>query len=322
MNPALLRFLGTILILVVGLGSGLSTPSKKEASTLGRTKTPPSQTSSATIKAIPAQPSPGTGTKTIPAIPAVPCRNETAAVTILTPNGGETFTQGYEDNSPNLITWSGKAKAYKLALVKPNATTTSDPTNLIMGWIDTYAISYENIYNWSAVYVYDNSFTNLINIDPGKYKILVVADDGRGQLTLWDKRGNRKGNFDISDQPFDIVPQRSLKILYPNGDEIFRMGQTVKIKVEAVRLDNALMVLRLFPGYNLEIAALPVDTGTYEVSWTIPLPKSPIPGVPFPSEGYMVFEAGDYEIRALSAWEAPFPMVGDSSDSTFTILEP
>ena len=141
-------------------------------------------------------------------------------VTVLTPNGGEVWDPG----TNYLITWSiyqnGTLVTHtvrgnkdqglvgvKIALVKDTATNTTDPSNLIVGWIEALPdrIAAIRNYAWAAADVTDvnNQFT--YNVAAGTYKILIVAQDANGQYTLWNTNTNTPGNFDVSDAPFTIL---------------------------------------------------------------------------------------------------------------------
>ena len=144
-------------------------------------------------------------------------------VTVLTPNGGETCVPGEYCG----ITWvayqNGQLITHevvgnkdiglvevKIALVKDTATNSSDPTNLVVGWVEALPdrIAAIRDYAWYAADVTDvnNQFT--YNVAAGTYKILIVAQDENGQYTLWNTNTNKPGNFDVSDAAFTVTPRK------------------------------------------------------------------------------------------------------------------
>ncbi|GEM_PF-3098536 len=141
-------------------------------------------------------------------------------VTILTPNGGEIWDPG----TNYLIAWSiyqnGTLVTHtvrgnkdqglvgvKIALVKDTATNTTDPSNLIVGWIEALPdrIAAIRNYAWAASDVTDADNNLSYLVSAGTYKILIVAQDENGQYTLWNTTKNTPGNFDVSDAPLTIL---------------------------------------------------------------------------------------------------------------------
>ena len=178
MNPFLLRYAGLALVAAIfGVGGGYFAVSK--------TVSPPS----GTTVAIPAQPFPGQG---IPAIPATLGTHSTSEnkITVLAPNGGEMlFTHKSSVYGGDLITWSGNTKrGVKIALLREEATPNTDPTPFIVGWIFGGTIPV-NVFPWNQKGVYNDTFTEDVPMTNNRYenrnyKILVVADDGKGKLML------------------------------------------------------------------------------------------------------------------------------------------
>src|SRR3989338_8566228 len=178
MNPILLRYAGFALVAVIAGGGGCYL-----AVNNGKKSTPP-VTQSGTI---PAQPFPGQGVPAIPAIPSTHGTNENK-ITVLAPNGGETlFTHKSSVYGGDLITWSGNTKrGVKIALLREEATPNTDPTHFIVGWIFGGTIPV-NVVAWSNRVLYNDTFTEGIYLarEPYRnYKILVVADDGKGKIKI------------------------------------------------------------------------------------------------------------------------------------------
>jgi len=142
------------------------------------------------------------------------------AVTVLTPNGGEVCEPGEYCG----ITWvayqNGQLITHevvgnkdiglvevKIALVKDTATNSTNPTNLIVGWIEAQPDRVAAIrdYAWYAATVTDADTQFTSNVVAGTYKILIVTQDANGQYTLWNTNTNTAGNFDVSDAPFTIL---------------------------------------------------------------------------------------------------------------------
>lgn len=227
MTQIFLRYIILVLIAAAaGMGGGYLAANNKIASLVS---------SSGTITATPAQPSPGQGVPAVPAVPAVPgMQSAGQGITVLTPNGGETFFS-LENNDPNLITWRGNTYGgVKIALLRKDAAPNADPTPFIVGWIASMT-NIENIYPWNDKVVLDGTFNYAKSLTMGgQYKILVAADDGKGNFTLWNKEKNKPAaRFDISDNAFTIAPTPKLKVLYPNGGETVKIGKTISIRFEA-----------------------------------------------------------------------------------------
>lgn len=123
------------------------------------------------------------------------------SITVVSPNGGETFTQGQS----NTISWQGGKGEVSVALVKSTATSQINLTqqNLLVGWIASKA-SPGSFLAWNAKTVCDLSMTSCRNVSAGSYKVMVVSQDASGNLTLWNHKQNTAGNLDVSDGAFTI----------------------------------------------------------------------------------------------------------------------
>jgi len=308
MNPIILRYAGLALIAAIFGGGGgyLAVNNGKQS--------PPQIVQSGTI---PAQPFPGQG---IPAIPAIPGTQSTTEnkITVLTPNGGEVFFTG---RSTNLISWKGNTKrGLKIALLREDATPNVDPTPFIVGWIFAGTIG-ENLYPWNDKVIYNEIFTETNILPPGNYKILVASDDGNGKFVLWNKSTSKPGNFDISDRPFTVVPTPRLRVISPNGGEVFKIGQTVPISFEASNmgyyngLPIAITVKRTPDAYytigtTLQLVYVGSDTNTYTYNWTIRADEF-VPGTDY----YILVDDTGF-------WNEPRLPDPDRSDTPFSIIAP
>ena len=123
------------------------------------------------------------------------------SVTIVSPNGGETLTQGAQ----NSVSWQGGNGQVSVALVKANTTNQGNPTagNLIIGWIGSKLPPNSSII-WDAKTICDLSLTTCKTIVPGSYKVMAVSQDANGNLTIWDHKQGKAGNWDVSNAAFSI----------------------------------------------------------------------------------------------------------------------
>src|SRR3989344_2542056 len=120
-------------------------------------------------------------------------------VVVVSPNGNETFTKGAQ----NTISWQGGKGQVSVALVKATANNTNNPSTggLLIGWIASKAAPGSSI-SWNAQTTCDLSMTKCSNVAPGSYKVMVVSEDAGGNLTMWDFKQNKAGNWDVSNGPF------------------------------------------------------------------------------------------------------------------------
>lgn len=122
----------------------------------------------------------------------------TTSVTLLSPNGGEVFTQG----GKNIIKWNGGKDIVQVGLVKKETTNNVNP--VILGWINVNALPNDSLV-WDGKQICGLAMTSCRPVTPGKYKIIVASRDNDGDFILWDSVNNKPGNWDVSDAPFSIV---------------------------------------------------------------------------------------------------------------------
>jgi len=315
MNPILLRYAGFALVAVIAGGGGgyLAVNNGKQS--------PPQVVQSGTI---PGQPFPGQG---VPAIPAIPGTHGTSEnkITVLAPNGSETlFTHKSSVYGGDLITWSGNTKrGVKIALLREEATSNTDPTPFIVGWIFGGTIPV-NVVAWSNRALYNDTFTEEIYLarEPYRnYKILVVADDGKGKITLWNNNTNKPAaNFDISDRPFTVAAIPQLRVVSPNGGEVFRIGDTVPIRFEAINMGDwnwvsmVVAIGRTRDAYGnvrpINLVNVGPETNTYTYNWTIRADEFA------PGDDYYVL------VDDSGLWRIPGLPNPDRSDAVFSVVAP
>ena len=132
---------------------------------------------------------------------AVSGATQSSSITVVSPNGGETLTQGAQ----NSVSWQGGNGQVSVALVKANTTNQGNPTagNLIIGWIGSKIPPNSSII-WDAKTICDLSLTTCKTIVPGSYKVMAVSQDANGNLTIWDHKQGKAGNWDVSNAAFSI----------------------------------------------------------------------------------------------------------------------
>lgn len=134
-------------------------------------------------------------------VAAVSGATQSSSITVVSPNGGETFTQGAQ----NSIAWQGGSGQVSIALMKSNTTNQANPTsgNLLIGWIGSKLPPSSSII-WDAKTICDLSLTSCKPLASGSYKIMAVSQDANGNLTIWDHKQGKAGNWDVSDAAFSI----------------------------------------------------------------------------------------------------------------------
>ena len=205
-------------------------------------------------------------------------------VIVLSPNGGERIAQG----TKTLVSASGgKSEAFSnsisisYALVESSATTLSDPSDLIIGWIQHDG----SAFSWDAKRICDFDNANAAlpapgscwDVTPGEYKILAVGRDTMNLLTIWDAAANVSGNIDVSNQSFSIVsaPVPTVSVVSPNGGEAFKYGDTVAITWDAKNIASKSVNIRLLKAGSAVLiiasnVAQSADSGMFIRNWIVP----------------------------------------------------
>ncbi|MBI5816974.1 MAG: hypothetical protein HZB09_00955 [Candidatus Yonathbacteria bacterium] len=132
---------------------------------------------------------------------AVSGATQSSSIIVVSPNGGETLTQGAQSS----VAWQGGNGQVSIALMKANTTNQVNPTsgNLLVGWIGSKLPPSSSII-WDAKTVCDLSLTSCKTVAPGSYKIMAVSQDANGNLTIWDHKQGKAGNWDVSNAAFSI----------------------------------------------------------------------------------------------------------------------
>lgn len=221
-------------------------------------------------------------------------------VIVSVPNGGETYVQGLKYT----LSWSGGTDRVQILLVSETATSGSDPTEFIVGWIATStAPSGSVIWDARSVCTLDGI---CVKIDPGNYKILALSEDELGFLTLWDDIANQAGNWDVSDKPFTVHPEASITLYIPNGGEYYTVGYQLILCWDTFNILSKKVTVELWKAgkfyrtifQDYELAA---GTGSYANRWIIPAD---------------VESGSDYQVKI---YDPTLSQVYDMSDMFFTI---
>lgn len=222
-------------------------------------------------------------------------------VIVTAPNGGETFFQG----PSNIIHWTGGTNQVELLLMASSTVNNSDPTNMIEGWISTAALP-DGSLTWDARTICNREKTICSEVSPGDYKIMALSEDEIKNLTIWNDAFAKPGNWDVSDQPFHILPRATITVTVPNFGGIFSAGAYMTIcwitgdlitKQVVIALVKDGAVVRILQTYTQGYA-----TGGFEGGQLIP---ADIP----PGDGYK-----------LKIYSPTDPTISDESDYPFTIV--
>ena len=125
------------------------------------------------------------------------------SVSLLSPNGGQTFTQ----NANNQISWTGGSTKVQVGLVSPNFDA-NNPN--VLGWI-TQDGSPSGSVSWSATTVTDLTDTVTWPVIPGSYKILLVSMTANGNYCM-----GSGCNMALSSGSFNIVAASTTPVLNPS----------------------------------------------------------------------------------------------------------
>lgn len=118
-------------------------------------------------------------------------------VQVQTPNGGEVLSR----KTVNPIKWSGGKGQVQVGVVAANFSPASG-NSTVLGWIETNTIP-NGTAAWDGVLVCDLLGTTcwtLSSLHPGPYKLIVVSEDGLGNLCF----GSSTCNYDVSDGTFTV----------------------------------------------------------------------------------------------------------------------
>ena len=128
--------------------------------------------------------------------------NYNQSVKILSPNGGEVFTQG----SSNRISWSGGKNKVQVGVASEDYT---DQRGTLLGWIELNGLT-NNYVVWDGRIIKDLMGNYLGTISPGRYKIVVVSEglnSGNycsGPIVSGSFGSTFPCNYDISDNYFTV----------------------------------------------------------------------------------------------------------------------
>ncbi len=140
------------------------------------------------------------------------------ALTVTSPNGGETFTVG----GLHRISWSGGKDKVQIGLVSENY---NPQGGGVLGWISLEANPNSSL-TWDARLTSDLSGTVRRAVEPGRYKIIAVSADALGNYCMWASTGGC--NMDLSENAFTVsAPQTTpvITVTSPNGGEQWQLGR-------------------------------------------------------------------------------------------------
>lgn len=219
-------------------------------------------------------------------------------VAVARPNGGEQFLQG----ATSTVSWTGGTDAVHVALVEATADNSGDPAGLIVGWLSTAALPNGSLH-WNAKEVCDASGAVCFPVSPGSYKILAVSENELGLIAIGV---DGRGNWDVSDRAFSVLPAPLVSVVSPNGGEKLIYGSSATVSWEATSILSRTVKINLWRNgvfYRTVAANVPqsASDGLFVYSWT---PTSDIPA------------GNSYTIEVADAVNT---QTRDFSDSAFAI---
>jgi hypothetical protein len=212
------------------------------------------------------------------------------SIRVISPNGGEKITK---DNI-QIIKWNSS----------PDIKYVDIQLERYEGCGSQYCFP-NTILNVATKVLNTGSFQWKVNVSPGSYKVIVKDSDG---LT-----------FDKSDDFFDVV---LLKLISPNGGELWQEGIVQQIKWESSSEINNVDIKLLVPYMNtwseVDIAKNLPNTGSY--SWKVgyDINGKVIAGHP----SYKILVSNIYGGQGGDESDAPFSIVKSSSSLKPRIISP
>ena len=168
---------------------------------------------------------------------------KTPSITVLSPNGGETFVQGQFKNK---ISWSGGKNKVQIGLFKKTNSTYSGYSTRsgIIGWIELDGKPNSSLI-WDGITLKSLDGNIISAPDPyTDYSIVAVTESNEGNycLKVYD---SSPCSSDISDSTFTITDKDTttppITVLSPNGGEVYKAGDPIKVTWISVGLpDNAM----------------------------------------------------------------------------------
>ncbi len=197
-------------------------------------------------------------------------------VVVRLPNGGEEVVAG----QGTTLYYSGGNIGLYAGIAEEVATTNADPSQHIFGWIWSSAPGDRNV-GWDGKTLCGfpgcNASTEKWTIEPGKYKVVVLSHNEFGKAVFSDSATGKLDNFDLSDQPFTIVPPPAptLTMISPNGGEAYKHGDAVTITWEAKDIASKLVNLKVLKAGSLVLTIATnvpqsASNGTFFYNWNVP----------------------------------------------------
>ncbi len=178
---------------------------------------------------------------------------ESSSVTVLSPKGGEVFTQG----AANKISWSGGKNKIQIGLFSKYNQAGSYAANNsgVVGWIFTNLVNGVNgtSGNWDGNSLTDLNGSGIGGVTPGTYKIVAISESDSGNYCLGDKNScnsylsgditiksssnNGCSNGEVYSSTNGQLCQNNrdayVNLVYPKNGSTFNAGQNVEIKIDS-----------------------------------------------------------------------------------------